>query len=843
MNKTQKILFGLLQDFDKICQKHGVEYIFIGGSALGAVRHGGFIPWDDDMDLLVSREDFVKLDKAMQAEELKDRAWITEDNTPSFHNPLGKFFDTTTTDFYRSQVIDGSPNCHHLEIFIADPYPNDEEARKDHNKYLWLYTELQNPYFPSANLGMPDGMLDPDLLAEYQEKVEKEGWPAVRAEILEHLTHPEDECDSICQRWSYRPVVFRKEWLADKTRMKFESGMFPVGKEVLHRLVANYGENWDLIPLKSEREIHDGVENGEIAYGLHADEALEIFDECGYADKLYQNKVDRRQRTIENNAIDNAASHVKLAYLSAKAAAFETKTWDYEPSMQSDYAEQFKEFFKVQFYARYKKFNRIVPLRDDLLESMLYTLLHEGGVSRARYLLETHPNFGKYDEFSTMCDLLGELKVQKYAKDKGAVLAILEQLKAFPKLAGQIETERAAMWAATQDEGSRDESKIELLYGECVHMADPEIKKYVGDMYLALGDRVKADTYYRPVIKKGRNGMVIRDLKEKGFLPGDALNEFSEKVLNLLDEFDEICKQLKLNYATGGIIPSLLNRNKFENFYRVTVYMVPHEVKAFLNYVKSHPRDDRALEYYGTNEEHPFLSVYYVDSTTMLIDTSSPFTRKENGAHIEIVPVRSSKREVPEKLMTKIDAQLTFRRQFVNELISAGEEARLNELRAERDKMHFLWTQRRGRKLFDQVCEAFEPEEDERVYIFGIEGPHFRTNTVAAKFIKKTEYRYLAGHAIRVSKELPAFGRRIYKHEGVMVYPSKKGADTIFNANVSYRDVQRNAKTSKDLLKSADVQGLKADALGIRTKERSERVNEVWHEIEDLYMEHDEADE
>ena len=61
LKHMQKILVMMIKDFDMIAQKYGIEYTLSGGSVIGALRHKGFIPWDDDIDINVTRENYEKL--------------------------------------------------------------------------------------------------------------------------------------------------------------------------------------------------------------------------------------------------------------------------------------------------------------------------------------------------------------------------------------------------------------------------------------------------------------------------------------------------------------------------------------------------------------------------------------------------------------------------------------------------------------------------------------------------------------------------------------------------------------------------------------------------------------
>ena len=63
MNEIQKVELNLLKEFVKVCEKNNLRYFMVGGSALGCVRHKGFIPWDDDIDVAMPREDYEKFMK------------------------------------------------------------------------------------------------------------------------------------------------------------------------------------------------------------------------------------------------------------------------------------------------------------------------------------------------------------------------------------------------------------------------------------------------------------------------------------------------------------------------------------------------------------------------------------------------------------------------------------------------------------------------------------------------------------------------------------------------------------------------------------------------------------
>lgn len=84
LNGLQQVLFSILLDIDEVCREHGLYYVLSGGTALGAVRHQGFIPWDDDIDINMPRADYERFIPLFQHKHGK-HYWIhTPEKTDNY---------------------------------------------------------------------------------------------------------------------------------------------------------------------------------------------------------------------------------------------------------------------------------------------------------------------------------------------------------------------------------------------------------------------------------------------------------------------------------------------------------------------------------------------------------------------------------------------------------------------------------------------------------------------------------------------------------------------------------------------------------------------------------------
>lgn len=175
--KVWAIEIDLLREFDRVCKKHGLKYFLFWGSLIGAVRHKGFVPWDDDLDVCMTRNDYDKFLKL--SDEFKAPYFLQTPYTDkNFFFSQARIRNSNTADIDRPFLFQGF----NLGIFI-DILPIDkvipEKYPQDFNDIYKLimanstYMRLTNPYLSEQDKKRAAEYIENKAPLERYEEIQK----------------------------------------------------------------------------------------------------------------------------------------------------------------------------------------------------------------------------------------------------------------------------------------------------------------------------------------------------------------------------------------------------------------------------------------------------------------------------------------------------------------------------------------------------------------------------------------------------------------------------------------------------------------------------------------------
>ena len=255
LREIQLAEFGVLQKLDALCKQLDLRYYLFYGTLLGAVRHQGFIPWDDDVDVAMPRPDYEKLldycDK--NAEALAPFRMMHCRKDKEYIYPIGRLCDTRYGVHYENTVEYG------LGLFV-DIYPLDgcgnseEEARKIHkkNNTLQKLTMLagNDKFRPSLQGGFLRTVIK--FLSYCYAKPMGARHFARKAEKNSKALTFDDSRYVSCTVWFDWYHCFDKALLAEPTYLPFEGGAYsvPAGWDKL--LTDWYGDYMQLPPEEAQ---------------------------------------------------------------------------------------------------------------------------------------------------------------------------------------------------------------------------------------------------------------------------------------------------------------------------------------------------------------------------------------------------------------------------------------------------------------------------------------------------------------------------------------------------------------------------------------------------------------
>ena len=149
MKRVWAVEMHVLTEIDRICKEYGLTYYAAFGTMLGAVRHKGFVPWDDDIDVYMLRPDYQVLMKVL-SDELPQGYYNSSSYSDSTHmQPLTSVMNTKyiITDVSERKKFYGCPYICGVDIFPLDYIPNDEEELSVfRNLYTIIYSTAREYY-------------------------------------------------------------------------------------------------------------------------------------------------------------------------------------------------------------------------------------------------------------------------------------------------------------------------------------------------------------------------------------------------------------------------------------------------------------------------------------------------------------------------------------------------------------------------------------------------------------------------------------------------------------------------------------------------------------------------
>lgn len=130
LSEHQQILYQILYMLDDFCTVHHIRYFLVGGSLLGAVRHQGIIPWDDDIDVGMERSEYDRFVRLFQQNRPEGYSLLTIDNTEGYTLPFAKVALEGTLQREESKNVPSAGIPINIDVFPQDGCPGEtkEEA-------------------------------------------------------------------------------------------------------------------------------------------------------------------------------------------------------------------------------------------------------------------------------------------------------------------------------------------------------------------------------------------------------------------------------------------------------------------------------------------------------------------------------------------------------------------------------------------------------------------------------------------------------------------------------------------------------------------------------------------
>ena len=259
MNKLQEHQYIMMVKFDEICKKYDIKYSLSGGTLLGAVRHKGFIPWDDDLDIMMPRKEYNRFIKIAQ-KELGDKYFLqTLDTEKHYGLPFAKIRENNTVFLENIAKNVDINNGVFIDIFPYDDVTNNKLLQSYYTKKYIFYRMillLKEKYIIEANSFMKKIVVS--LLNFIKIFVSKKHILKVFVKIENKYINKNTDYVATYGDVYFDKIVLEKEIFNEFIELDFETSKFKCIKNWDKYLTYVYGD-YMILPPEEDRDDRHGI--------------------------------------------------------------------------------------------------------------------------------------------------------------------------------------------------------------------------------------------------------------------------------------------------------------------------------------------------------------------------------------------------------------------------------------------------------------------------------------------------------------------------------------------------------------------------------------------------------
>lgn len=553
MTPKQKHLLQLLREIDAVCRKHHLRYVMAGGSLIGVIRHEGFVPWDDDVDIYMPKNDWDAFVRLADRELPPDRAIQCVDVTRNYTNTFPRYADTSSCVIHRHQIISDDKAGEIIDVLTLDPIPDDDREYEKYRTHMMIYSEL-------VGISVVYGSrweIPVTLYWKYLLSMKLFGKDRTLRKLEKIMfSYKEEECSRYAMRWGGCPFLFDKDMMFPVKYGKFEDLEVMIPARTSDYLIWHYGDEWSYIPDHEERTAHMAVTVEGTGYEEFRKEYMPGLD----GKRLWREAVLRKSWQLLQAGRDHRISdhrirlYGKCVVMDLKAL-MKRKHTDLKALREAgDFGELngiFGKYFQAQcsglfvgredFVNIYRFYHPIlIEVEDEVFYTAVLTLFYTERVAKAYRLLQVKKQLsGLTEEMRVLRkDILRFRKavgLYESGKPEEAEKICVRLLERYPAHPGFLKLRCRFVMERARTEGNTAAVWEFFREAETYFPADGYFLKYEGDLLWMENEREKALAAYGKARTSTANGIVQLELDK--FFRGEK-GRFMERVRELLTAGD-----------------------------------------------------------------------------------------------------------------------------------------------------------------------------------------------------------------------------------------------------------------------------------------------------------------